>query len=216
MAISIPTVVGDYLDSVVASLSEGSPLNNPTTARAASQNYLRSQDSVNILELLQGLLSQPSVLTVVSGTTTTVEDGAATFVANSYDDSYVVFASNTTTAALRGVSRRIRSNSATTLTLVSALPASPVIGDTYTIVAGQVEDFITAIRNGSSGNPYGDRRTVIAAFQKLISQLGGSFPARATNDRLLVHPAGQPGDNLYFASVIDAARESVAAFTLPT
>lgn len=221
MAISIPTVVGDYIDAVIANLTTGSELNVPPNAEgsgtihAAAQNYLRAQDAANILELLQDLLSQTSELTAAGGSTTTVVDGAATFVAASYIGAYVQFASDTTTSALQGVSRRIIDNDATTLTLASALPAAVQAGDTYTLVAGQVEEEIASIRGGSVGNPYGDRRTVLSGFQKLTELLGSSIPAR-TNDRLVVHPAGQPGDNAYFAQVLDAARDAVAAFTLPT
>ena len=227
MAISIPTVVGDYIDAVIASLQTGSELNVPPqsvgsgTIHAAAQNYLRAQDAVTILELLQDLLSQSSALTATGGTTTTVVDGAATFVANSYVGAYVVFADDTTTAALQGLTRRITANSTTTLTLDEVLPAACAVGDTYPLVAGQVEEYITAIRGGAgaasqpAGNPYGDRRTVLAGFQMLTEKLGSTIPTR-TNDRLVVHPAGQPGDNAYFAAVIDAARDAVAGFTLPT
>lgn len=164
---ALPTVVSDYLTAVKDALKEGTDLGQ--SVRGAALNYLRAQDMATVLDLLQDAMDQSSALTATGGSTTTVVDGAATFVPGQQDGNYVVFDPATTTVALRGLSFRIRSSTATTLT-VDLMPAAAQAGDTYTIVGGWFDDHIADLREGKgladspSGSIYGESRTVMDAL----------------------------------------------------
>lgn len=183
MAISIPSVVGDYIDAVIASLTTGSELNVPPnsvgsgTIHAAAQNYLRAQDAATILELLSSLVATGELTAAADGTTTTVVEDVGTFIPGKWVGATLTFEADTTTAALQSVSRTVIANDDATLTLGEALPAASATGDTFKLYAAPVADEISAIRQGQSGydaprgSVYGDYRHVIAAYQKFIEQL---------------------------------------------
>lgn len=175
MAISIPSVVGDYIDAVIADLQQGSSLG--LNAHAAAQNYLRAQDAATILELLSGLVATGELTAAANGTTTTVVEDAGTFVPGMWVGATLTFESDTTTAALQGLSRTVIANDDATLTLGEALPSASATGDTFTVTANPVSSELSAIRQGQSGydaprgNVYGNHRTVVAAYQKFVEQL---------------------------------------------
>lgn len=177
---ALATVVTNYLTAVKDALKQGTDLGS--SVRGAAQNYLRAQDMATVLDLLQQALSQSSALTTVSGTTTSVTDGAATFDVDSQIGNVVVFAGNTT-AALAGVERRVVANDATTLTFSSydPLPAAPAAGDEYTIRGEMFQDYIDDLREEKSladspaGSVYGHNRVAVAALVRGIELLGGTL-----------------------------------------
>lgn len=194
---ALPTIVSDFLTKVKNDLSVGSDLATPGSGniRGAAINYLRAQDMASVLELLQDALDQSTNLVAVSGSTTTVVDGASTFVAGAQIGNYVTFAGNTT-AALAGVTARVSSNTTTTLTFSSILPASPAAGDTYTIAGGVVAEAIADLREGKSlgdapsGSVYGESRIVMDALNRLTVQLGATQRERNLGRPSLLTTAG--------------------------
>lgn len=184
---ALPTIVDNYIDGLIEDLQRGNPLDllNPHQTYAAGLNFLRAMDVATALELLQNALTTGN-MTVVSGTSTSLTDGAATFVAGQQVGNYVRFAGNVT-AALAGVTVRIKSNNTTTLTFERALGASPASGDTYVIVGGFLNEEIAQIRAGKGKGDgtvpiYADNRLVNHAIAKLISQMGATLsnPVMAT------------------------------------
>ena len=193
---ALDSVVTDFLTSIKDSLSTGAQTSTPGdgNTNAAPLNYLRAQDMASVLELLQDALDQATNLTVVSGSTTTVVDGAATFVAGAQAGNTITFDAATTTTALQGLSFTVTSNTTTTLT-TELMPGTPVTGDLYTIQGAFVQGAVDALRgtrDGSAqtigaappGNVYGDMRTVADALSRLTVQLG-----QTQNERNL----GRPG-----------------------
>jgi len=95
----------------------------------------------NFTITLQGTQTEELSETTATGgseggvtTQATIITAAATFTPNAHDLQWVKFEDDTTTAALQGLVRVIKSNDATTLTLIDRLPANPVNGDTFTII----------------------------------------------------------------------------------
>lgn len=177
---ALPAIVTSYIDGLIADLQQGNPLDllTPAQTHAAGVSFLRAMDLATAVELLQSALSTSVALTATGGSTTTVVDGASTFTANREIGNYVLFASNTTTVALRGVQKRITANTTTTLT-VETLPAVCAVGDTYNIVGGFMIEDIAKIRAGKAkGEPvvpiYADSRMVNSALLRMYQQLGGT------------------------------------------
>jgi hypothetical protein len=218
MAITLSSAVTGYLTSVKNSLTIGSDLGSGV--RGAAKNYLRAQDMSAVLDLLQEALSATTPLTSTGGSVTTVVDGAATFVANSQVGNTVVFTGNVTTE-LANVEAVVVSNSTTTLTFGTVLPAAVGIGDTYTIRATFLNSFISKLRQGKNrgdsppGSVYGYSSTAIGGLVAGIQLLGGTVPSYAS-DMIQVHPGGQPGDNVRLSALIQAFQNAVTAFTVPT
>jgi len=159
-------------------LSGGAQGSGEATIQTLPLNFLRAQDMSTVLELFQNALSQPGTLTALTGSSATlVVDGAGTYVPNQQVGNMVKFKSNTTTAALRGVSAVILANTDSTLT-VQTLPAAVVNGDTYEIVATLCSSDIVALRQGKGladappGNLLGDWRIVQNALIKICQQYG--------------------------------------------
>jgi hypothetical protein len=194
---ALASIVSTFLTQVKNGLSVGSDLNNPggSTIRGAADNYLRAQDLASVLELLQDAMSQPIELTVTAGsTTTTIEDGASTFVPGSQVGNTVVFASDTTTTALQGVEAVVLANTDRQLT-VAALAGTPVTGDTYTIRGTLLDDLISELRDGGgtgdapAGNAFSDNRIAAQALMRLLAR-SGSTPATGT-----LTATGQPAND---------------------
>ncbi len=203
MAISLPTIVEDFLDRIVLELSVGPQLATPGPGNinGAAMNYLRAQDMSSVLELLQNALDQPSDMTATGGTTTSVQDTGA-FIVNTQAKAVVTFDAATTTAALQGLSFEVVSNTTGALFFGETLPGTPVTGDTYTITSGLVQvaiDNLRGPRDGSAqgigaapvGSVYGDMRMVAEALNVLVVQLGAT-----QNERNL----GRPGLQVAAAS----------------
>lgn len=181
---ALATVVSDYLTAVKDALTTGT--DTGSNMNAAAQNYLRAQDMATVLDLLQDALSQPSNLTAsATGSTTTVVDDAATFVAGTQVGNTVTFAGNIT-AAIAGESRVVISNTTTTLTFASDDPLSgvPVLNDTYTIEATMLDAVVADLRGGKGvadatpGDPYYTNRSAIAGIMLGVQRLGGTLQAR--------------------------------------
>lgn len=164
---ALPTVVTSFLTRIKDSLKQGSDLGS--NVRGAAQNYLLAQDMATVLDLLQDAMDQGTDLTATGGSTTTVVDGAGTFVANQQAGNIIVFGAATTTVALRSLEFRVSSNTATTLT-VPLMPAAAVAGDVYTIRGGWFDSHISNLRGGRGladaprGSVLGDVRQVLDAL----------------------------------------------------
>ena len=125
MAIVIPPATVTYLTAIKAGLQAGNILDAPdNTVTAPGRNYLEAMDMANVLEMLQDTMCSASTTLTASGggTTTTVVDAAA-FVANTMIGNTITFDAATATVVLRGLSRKVISNTSGALTLDSPLPA---------------------------------------------------------------------------------------------
>jgi len=292
---ALPSVVTTFLTRLKSSLSQGSDLGS--NVRGAAQNYLLAQDLAAALDLLQDAMDQSTPLTVVDGTTSSLQDGvqatgsltftglaidgqtvtigtkvytwqntltdvdgnvlvggtAAACVTNlvnainlgagagttyaasmtahpsvtAIDDTgdvvtvtaitsgvagnaiattengtnmswgaatltggvdafgpeelaghVVVFGAATTTVALRGVEARIKTSTPAGLTFESALPATPVAGDTYTIRGGWFDSHLAELRQGQGvadaprGSVYGTYRVAVDALVTALRRRG--------------------------------------------
>lgn len=178
---ALPTIVSDYLTTVKDALTTGSDLGS--SVRGAAQNYLRAQDMATVLDLLQAALTQTTPLTTVSGTTTSVTDGAATFVAGTQVGNTVTFTGNVT-ATIAGLSRVIISNTTTTLTWADPLPDPPVIADTYTLQGTMLGASVTDLRDGKGvadatpGNPYYSNKSAVQGLLLGVQTLAGTVAER--------------------------------------
>lgn len=220
MAITLAPVVDGYLSSVITALTVGSDLGSG--GRAAAQNYLRAQDMATVLDLLQEVLGSPGHVASAGGTTTTVVD-TAIYVANEQVGNHVLFASDTTTVALRGLSSRIVANSTTVLT-VEGFPVANVIADEYSIVGGCADAAINSLRQGGGradaprGSVYGSHMQAISGMMEIFRAVGGTIPApllARVPQQILVHPGAQPGENAVLAAWISATQAAVEAHTIP-
>jgi len=185
MAIVLDTVVSDYLTAIKGALTTGTDTGTPGAyagdVHAAAQNYLRAQDMATVLDLLQQAMSATVALTVVSGSTTTIVDGASTFVAGEQVGNEVTIV--TATETIVGETATVVSNTTTTLTLSPAFSATTTVGDTYTIEAKFVDTEIATLREGggiadSTVNPYGAHRDAINGLVRFAEQLASTFAER--------------------------------------
>jgi len=178
---ALPAAVSTYMTTVKNSLKDHA--SDDATVDVAPTQYIRAMHLSAALDLLQNACDQTASLTVVSGTTRSLTDSAATFVAGSMIGNYVTFAGNVT-AALAGLTYRVHSNTATTLTMTETMAAAPAAGDTYTITAGFLNEVISELRDGRTiGNNgcadgHGDLRLVLDGLVRGIRQLGGTLVER--------------------------------------
>lgn len=179
---ALPAAVSTYLTTVKNSLKDHA--SDDATVDVAPSQYIRAMHLSAALDLLQNALDQTASLTVVSGTTRSLTDGAATFVAGSMIGNYVTFGDATTTVALRGQTYRVHSNTATTLTFNEDLAGTPQAGDVYTIRAGFLDEVIDALRAGRGlgdnglADGSGDLRLVLDGLVRGIAQTGGTLRER--------------------------------------
>lgn len=179
MAIVLDTVVSDYLTRVKDALTTGTDLGS--SLNAAAQNYLRAQDMATVLDLLQQALSATTPLTATGGSTTTIVDGASTFVAGEQVGNTVTIV--TATESIVGETAVVVSNDTTTLTVSPAFSATVTAADTYTIEATFLATEVDTLREGkgvadATVDPYGAYRDAIAGLTKGVQQLGGTLQAR--------------------------------------
>ncbi|NJL53730.1 hypothetical protein HC928_00395 [bacterium] len=158
-------------------LSGGAQGANVSSVATYPLNFLRAQDMASVLELMQDSMTQTTALTTTAnGSTTTLVDGAGSFVPGQQVGNLVRFKGDTTTVALRGLSFRILGNDDRTLR-VETMPAATVNGDTYEILGGIVDAHIDDLREGKglgdspSGNIYGDYRIVQDALLQFTRKL---------------------------------------------
>lgn len=185
MAIVLDTVVSDYLTAIKGALTTGTDTGTPGAyagdVHAAAQNYLRAQDMATVLDLLQQAMNATTPLTVVSGSTTTIVDGASTFVAGEQVGNEVTIV--TATETIVGETATVVANTTTTLTLSPAFSATTTVGDTYTIEAKFVDTEIATLREGggiadATVNPYGAHRDAINGLVRFAEQLASTFAER--------------------------------------
>lgn len=187
---------GTYSAAMAATaLAGGAQGSGDATVQTLPLNFLRAQDMASVLEVLQDSLDQASALTATGGTTTSVQDTGA-FVANTQIGNKIRFTGNTT-AALAGVTATVVSNTANACFFANgALPATPVAGDTYTVIGALVEPIIAKLRDGrgsgdaAAGNLYGDARLVQDALVRMTRQLGGTISDRSQAWASLVTGSG--------------------------
>lgn len=185
MAIVLDTVVSDYLTAIKGALTTGTDTGTPGAyagdVHAAAQNYLRAQDMATVLDLLQQAMNATTPLTVVSGSTTTIVDGASTFVAGEQVGNEVTIV--TATETIVGETATVVANDTTTLTLSPAFSATTTAGDTYTIEAKFLDTEIATLREGggiadATVNPYGAHRDAINGLVRFAEQLASTFAER--------------------------------------
>jgi hypothetical protein len=158
----------------VASLSGGAGGENGVATNPL--NFLRAQDTSAVLELLSDAMDQPGTLTATSGSTTTLGDGAGTFVPGQQVGNYVKFKSDTTTTAIQGLSYKILANTDRLLTIETAADTI-VNGDTYELVCGILDTDIAALRQGklladATPSIFGDYQIVQDALVSVTNTLG--------------------------------------------
>lgn len=221
MAIAIPTVVDNRLASLKASIL---PHTDAITCTSAVSSLFPSGNQIaDLLELLTNLIDS-GTLTATAGSTTSVTDAGAFTGVNSLIGCEITFDGNVT-AVLTGVSAIVLSNTVNTLTLDRTLSDAPQAGDTFTLVFAAVDPLISAIRGGklmgeAGYDPYRSGLTVVAALYQLIEQLGGVIPSWLKTEPFTV---GNPyaggstghGGSQLFASALQLARDTVAAYTAP-
>jgi len=194
MAITIDPVVVDYLTAIKTALTTGTDTGTPGAyagdVHAAAQNYLRAQDMATVLELLTdalvGTIAEPAApLTVVSGTTTTIVDGASTFVAGAQVGNTVTIVGDAGAGSITvGETAVVVSNTTTTLTVAPAFSAAVTASDTYLLSNTMLEAEIATLREGKGiadatpGNPYGARKAAIAGLMLAIERLGSTVAER--------------------------------------
>jgi hypothetical protein len=201
---ALSSVVSTYLTAVKTALQTGSDLGS--NVRGAAMNYLRASDMATVLDLLQSAMTQTTNLTVVSGTTRSLTDSAATFVASTQIGNTVVFNGNVT-AALAGVTAVVRANNTTTLAFEDTLSAAPAAGDTYKIRGTMFDKWISDLREGKNladspaGNLLGDYRSAFGGLLAGLERLGASPTERAQGSLVL-----SPGSTSSVVNLATAVR----------
>lgn len=182
-----------YIAGVASALTTGNSIGSNATA--AAQNYCKLQDLVCILDILQASMQPTANLVCVVGSTTTNVRITAVPV-NAYVGATLTFDAATTTAALQGVTRTVKSNSATEF-IVDTLPAAPAVADEFTISGGPISGVITSLRDGKGrgdyllAGVYGDNRVISDALSTLLQTLAGStIPTRQLTRAAAVTAAG--------------------------
>jgi hypothetical protein len=185
---ALDTVVSDYLTAIKGALTTGTDTGDPGAfagdVHAAAQNYLRAQDMATVLELLIDALSNTDTpLTVVSGSTTSIVDGVATFVADTQVGNTVTIV--TASESIVGETSVIVANDTTTLTLLTPFSATVTVADTYTIAGTMLDAEVATLREGrgiadaTPSGPYGHYRDAIAGLMLGVERLGGTIAERS-------------------------------------
>lgn len=178
---ALPAAVSTYMTTITDSLKDHA--SDDATVDVQPYQFIRAMHLSAALELLQNACSQPSARTATGGTTTTLLDTGA-FTANALIGSYIVFGAATTTVALRGLSYRVIANTTGAVTFGVTLAGTPVAGDTYTVVAGFLNETIADLREGKglgdspAGDIWGDYRVVINGINKGLQTLGATLAER--------------------------------------
>jgi hypothetical protein len=198
MAISLDTIVSDYLTALKDALTTGADTGDPGAyagdVHAAAQNYMRAQDLATAIELLFEATELTTALTTTTGgSTTTVLDTSA-FVISEQIGNVVTMV--TATEAIVGESRTVISNTADALTVAPAFSATTTVGDTYTIANPRVETVVANLRKGTSiadatpGNPYADQRVAMNALMVALEAYSAAPVERNIGAAGLVAAAG--------------------------
>jgi hypothetical protein len=196
MAITLDTIVSDYLTAIKAALTVGTDTGDPGAyagvVHSAAQNYLRAQDMATVLDLLQQALSAPLV-TATGGSTTTIVDSGAPFVASEQVGNVVTIL--TATESIVGETAVVVSNTTDTLTVSPAFTATITNLDTCSIEAAFLNTEIATLREGrgiadATVNPYGAHRDAINGLVRFVEQLAGSLTERNMGAAGLVSVVG--------------------------
>jgi hypothetical protein len=175
MAISIPAI----LDTQIANLREDlDPHVTAATNTAASSSppMVRINRIADLLDELLGLIDSGTLTATTGSETDGFTDSGAFTGVNSLIGATFTYAADTTTVALRGVSRPIISNTVNKVVWAEAATANQV-GDTGTIEFTTVDDKIAVCRQGkglgdSGSNPYGNGPALAGAILMVLEQLG--------------------------------------------
>jgi len=187
MAITLDTIVSDYLTALKAALTTGTDTGDPGAyagdVNAAAQNYLRASDMATALELLQEALSAP-IVTATGGSDTTFIDVAAPFVAGEQVGNVVTVTGDAGAGSIVvGETSVVVSNTTDTLTVSPAFSTAITANDTISIEAAFLNTEIANLRKGggradSTVEPYGSNRDTINGLMRAVEQLGGTLAER--------------------------------------
>jgi hypothetical protein len=171
-----------------------------------------------------------------AGSVRSVIDNAAFTTANSLIGAVATFDGNVT-AALAGLTATVVANGVNDLQFggPDTLPAAPAVGDTFDLAYSGVDVQIGVLDGGkgqgaAQSNPYGDGRSMINAIALLVERLGGTMPSYfsainssepyelAAGGWANPHSGGGArghGGALLIADLLQVARDTVAAYTVP-
>jgi hypothetical protein len=169
---------------------------------------------------------------ISAGSLRSVIDNGAFTGANSLVGATITFAAATTTVALRDVVRTVVSNGLNDLLLSgAALPAVPVVGDTWTLEFTAVDSDVAALRQekgmgSSASNPYGSGPSIANLSLKMLTQMNAAVPSylgtASAEPFNLCSPHGG-GDGAHghagatlMGDLLQRIRNAVAAYTVPT
>lgn len=227
MAISIPAIVDAQLAAVKADLQPAYH-SDTHTYTSSKPPYALGNRVADLLRQLT-LLIDTGTLTATGGTASSVQDTGAFTGVNSLVGAKVTFAGNVT-AALAGKSAYVVSNTTGALFFApGAIPATPQVGDNYTVEFTSVDQDLVALEGGkgtgdTQSNPYGPGPSLVNALMKLIVQLGGALPSWLDFHVAEAFHIGSPhagagsyghGGGQLLATAIQLARDTVAAYTKP-
>lgn len=232
MTITIPALLDTQLTALKNTLL---PKQDPATniASSAVPPYALGNRAADLLREFTNLIDA-GPLTATGGTATSVQDTGAFTGVDSLVGAKVTFTGNVT-AALAGISAFVTTNSVNELFFAAgALPATPAIGDTYSIEFTSVDADLDAMAGGkgkadSASNPYGPGPSFVNAVAKLMGALGHTPPGYLDSQAKIQAVAeafgiGSPhagagsqghGGAALIADMLQQARDAVNGYTAP-
>ena len=214
MAISIPAIIDTQLAALQVSMRSSADDTAPSVPVAIGSV------AADMLRILTNLVDS-ATLTATGGTAVSVQDTSAFTGVNSLVGATVTFDSATTTAALRGISAKVLSNTVSALFFaIAALPATPVSGDTYVVTYTVVDDKLNTLNSGAlndaSVSVYGGGPALIGAALLLLEQLGATPPSYLVAAAAEPFGIGSPhAEGVFVADALEQVRDAVAAYTAP-
>lgn len=184
MAISIPTVVSDFVDNTIAKFQRASAL----PAAPNPQIYLAGQQTPDMIVVskcireLAKLLAPAATLTVSGGSanTYTLNDVGA-FTADQEVLNLVTIVADPVNPTNDGLTRQIRGNTANALTIYGDFAVALGAGTTYTISAlYSVQTMLDAVEANLS-DIQGQSAGLIDAFALLQTKLGSALDSTIIN-----------------------------------
>lgn len=233
MAIVIPAVVDTQIDNLRNEL-----LPNPSAATdteaSSKPPIVKINRFADLLRILTDLIDSGTLTETAGGSAAQFTDAGAFTGVNSLVGATFTFDAATTTVALRGVSRRVASNTVNDLVFDTVLPANTAIGDVGVLEFTSIDKDLDAMEQtkglgDGAPNPYGPGPSLANASIVLMTLLGATLPpyldgatgiANAEPFGLFNMHGG--GDGLYghggatlVADLIQQLRDAVAGYTAP-
>lgn len=175
MAIAIPAIIDTHITNLRARLDPH--VTGATNTAASSAPPVADANRVaDILDLLMGLVDSGTLTATTGAETDGFTDSGAFTGVNSLAGATFTYAAATTTVALRGVARKIISNTANKITFGVETVANQA-GDTGTITFDTIDDQIDALRGGkntgdTASNPYSYGPSFADAVLKILERIG--------------------------------------------